>query len=145
VTASDGLWAKGRELLQHGAIFAADVTIPLGTHGIGGHPVCVHCGEDEECIQSDPSPSFTMDLACTLPVGVSAETGELMCVAPMDLVQRHEARVTELLETNNRSLARARQAIRDLDDARYERDLWKEKALRFREQLRRVDPAWRDT
>lgn len=56
----------------------------------------------------------------------------------------HDARVTELLENNNRSLQEARDARAETRRARMEADALWSRCLQLEAQVRRVDPAWRD-
>lgn len=56
----------------------------------------------------------------------------------------NERRIQGLLEDGNRLLEEARAARRAEADAKVEAAVWRERAMRWREAARRMDPAWRD-
>jgi len=61
------------------------------------------------------------------------------------LLVEQERRVTELQRRGSEILAERRAADRRADRAAFEAALWKERAMVYREQLRRIDPAWDGT
>jgi hypothetical protein len=89
-----------------------------GAHGIGGHPL------------------FNGDLA-----------GGKDWYRTIEFVTAfyHEARVTELQANGTKLLDEARSARRETARAKFEAEVWREKALTFEATIRRIDPVWRGT
>jgi hypothetical protein len=63
-------------------------------------------------------------------------------LSPMVPRAEHEARITELLAVGNLHLDAARDERRQHAGTRFERDVWRERALVLVSCLRRMDPIW---